>query len=166
MAQSWMVRLSHTNWLLRCVLKTLCVQMFFLALSSQAFNILFVEFIELPHMQKIYKESIRSSTPINRAIQVALSENLPEDLAAEAERIQAKAMEEIYHLYSKLACRPESAIKAAKLDVVLRVPHSVPSGQAVVFEFVSQKMPNPQDWIGVYPINVASVPGFSHGRWW
>lgn len=140
--------------------------MFFLALSSQAFNILFVELIELPHMHKIYKESVRSSTPINRAIQVALSEKLPEELAVEAERIQTKAMEEIYHLYSKLSCRPESASRAALLDIVLRVPRTVPSGQAVACEFVSKNMPNPEDWIGVYRVNVASVPGLSHGRWW
>ena len=137
-------------------------QVFFLALLTQASNILFVEMIELPHMKKIYKESVRRVNPINRAITRTIADSLPNELIQEAERIQHKAMEEVFNIYKKLAV-PKPA--DGSLSVELIAPKSVMARKELVCQFKSNEMPRDHDWIGVYGVDVPSMPGASRGRW-
>jgi phosphatidylethanolamine N-methyltransferase len=137
----------------------LCVRswsIFALALAFQAMSVLFVNLVEVPHMDRLYENrQIRKEAPL----EVALKEKLPQALKEQAKRIREQATQEIFHIYSRLAPTGEDNC------VLYDSPQRAFSGETISVKFRTSTFHSSKDWIGIYDINSPSAPGFSKGCW-
>lgn len=97
---------------------------FFLALGSHVLNVLFLNLVEIPHMNKLYtKKELRADAPFPKALSrlqksveksAGVSLKLPPTLkeaqskleknfAGEVRKIKGKALEEVFEMYKKLS---------------------------------------------------------------
>ena len=165
--------------------------MLVLAILSQVLNMLFIMLVEVPHMRRLYGHA-QAATPDAAAVASPVSDNPPmrqdgplavrvkqlirdtvpipvntASLQRDADRIRHKAWGELYRLYSTLATQRQEQQRAANKGPAptLKCAKAVTLGQSVRVSYSVAADHDEHDWIGVYPLDVASAPGRSEGRW-
>lgn len=140
---------------------------FFLAAGAQTLNLVFLNLVEIPHMEKLYAQKVRQQGPIETAIVKQITKAIPEiteiesKLKAEAREARLKAMTQAYEIFKKLA---EQSNLARPGSVSLDAPESIAPGEPLVVNY-SSKHTHDTDWIAVYPVNADSGPGVADGKW-
>lgn len=132
---------------------------FFLALLAQLMNILFVRFVEVPHMNALYQQNLRRHEPL----EVAIKDKLPSALREEVKKIREKAVLEISDLYSKFST---AGSDQGNFQVQIEeVPSKHLIGEPLTIRFSTLANHSPMDWIGLFSVGTPSGPGLSNGRW-
>jgi hypothetical protein len=128
---------------------------FRLALLSQALQVLFVKLVEQPHMDRLYADTRRTHTPAIQAL-------LPYSISQDAERIQAKAVRELFLLY-----RGVTSPRLRDDHVTLSVPDTITARTPITVQWRASCdfVYSNTDWLGLYKVDVASAPGMSRGRY-
>eukprot|EP00474_Spongospora_subterranea_P008421 CRZ08879.1 hypothetical protein [Spongospora subterranea] len=136
---------------------------FWLALTAQALNFIFIRIVEVPHMEKIYADTVRQHTPAEELIRNLVLDKISDELISEAERIQERATQEIFLIYKRLANQEfqEKVTSYAKISC----PETISSGMPLKCVWVANERHRATDWIGIYKVDVPSAPGLSRGRW-
>lgn len=143
---------------------------FFLALGSHVANILFLNLVEIPHMQKLYSaKEMRPEGPFPKALkriqETVLPSGLPtlpaplkqaqsqieRNFKSEVRKIRSRAMEEVYAVYKKLA---DARMRAASDGDNSKLGgRDVPTSPASL-RTASRKLPPAQDVQLVTPSHI------------
>jgi phosphatidylethanolamine N-methyltransferase len=130
-------------------------RVFIVALIAQALNIVFVNVVEVPHMNKLYEQQgLRKAAPLERAIK----QKLPQAIKESTQQMREEAAREIFQLYSRLTRDEHSA-------VFYDFPSEVSLGECIRVRIRTNKYHALDDWVGLYLVGSASAPGQSEGRW-
>ena len=107
---------------------------FFLALGSHVLNILFLNLVEIPHMNKLYsKKEMRTEAPFPKALKRIQDSVIPpalqkaqgkieRNIKTEVQRIRTKAMEEVWQVYKKLSDARRASQQADSSNTVPASP--------------------------------------------
>ncbi|CEP00408.1 hypothetical protein PBRA_001462 [Plasmodiophora brassicae] len=136
---------------------------FWLAFTAQALNFIFIKLVEVPHMEKIYSGSIRREIPAEEALMKLVREHVPDELLAEAERVQERATRDIFLIYKRIASSQFAQDTNAKATV--SCPDIVPLHTPMTCTWRTNGRHPASDWLGIYKVDVESAPGMSRGRW-
>lgn len=162
---------------------------FGLSVLAHILNILFLNLVEVPHMEKLYNErGKRRDPPIVRKIVenikkiVPLSENMKNKLKEakvnqeklrtnvkdEINTIRRKALNDMFGVYKKLKkdqTTPQSKTPSQAAAPKVEAPTHHTIGQPLQVHYTTDGAHSMFDWIGIYPFDVPSEPGLSAGKW-
>lgn len=153
---------------------------FLLAVFSHVLNIIFLNLVEIPHMNKLYsKKEIRTQAPFPKVLKKVGDAVLPEkvkekqntleqNVRKELRQIRMKTLSEVYGIYKKLADKKAASASTSSSDsynVKLNVPAKTTIGESLEITYEATAAPHESDWVGIYPVGVNSVPSASEGRW-
>jgi hypothetical protein len=132
-------------------------RVFFVALFAQALNVIFLNAVEVPHMNKLYaRQGLRKDAPLERA----LKEKLPQAIKEGTLQMREEATRELHLLYSRL--KQSSGSPTA---VFYDFPLELSVGDSVSVRVRTVKYHGKEDWVGLYRVGVESAPGNSEGCW-
>lgn len=109
---------------------------FFLALGSHVLNILFLNLVEIPHMNKLYSQKeMRTEAPFPKALKRIQDSVIPpalqkaqgkieRNIKTEVHRIRTKAMEEVWQVYKKVSDARRASQQADSSNSSNTVPAS------------------------------------------
>eukprot|EP01083_Nonionella_stella_P289047 983715_1 len=128
-----------------------------LAFMAQMMNVVFVMTVEVPHMHRLYTSGVRTDSPLPKAVK--------KFIADKTEIGSPKAiMNEIFGLYEQFSNRRKS-IPRGERGPQLEYNPEVTVGDPLSVRVSGDFSRRSDDWIGVYPIHMPSMPGLSRGKW-
>jgi len=146
---------------------------FGLAVMSHLMNVLFLNLVEIPHMNTLYQSRIRKESPLPRVIKEKVPDKLKQRLedrfrqeAKNLRRVQVAAIKQVFEFYKKIEDAVQHENEHVQQPVKLRVPEKATLGEPLIVEFETTKDHADTDWVGIYAVDISrSMPGLSDGKW-